>query len=290
METIELPNARLTEQAKGLVGFNEKYKKIAGQLRLLLEKQEVREWSIGHYGKVIGACLWAEDRHGLAIFSGDVGTGKTITAECTANRVCREIGREGRLLKVGADIRGSGLHGEMSRRIGEAFSELAEQAGKRRVAFLLVDEADAIATERSTEQMHQEEKAGVNFLIQGLDGIRRKDGRAIAFLCTNRVGVLDAAIVRRAACHLVFERPTVEQASELLRQDLAETGISEDRIKLLAERTTTRTRATGVGYTFSDYRQRLFPEAVARAYPGNKLTWEILQQSAEDIQPTPEVT
>ena len=290
MEIIELPNARLIEQEEGLIGFEERYRKVAGQLRLLLEKREVRDWSIGHYGKVIGACRWAEDRHGLAIFSGDVGTGKTITSECTANRLSRELRREGRLLKVAADIRGSGLHGEMSRRIGEAFSDLAEQAGKRRVAFLLVDEADAIATERSTEQMHQEEKAGVNFLIQGLDGIRRKEGRAIAFLCTNRVGVLDAAIVRRAACHLVFERPTVEQATELLRQDLAETGISEDQLKLLAERTTSSAGKTGVGYTFSDYRQRLLPEAIARAYPGNRLTWEILQQAAEDIQPTPEVT
>ena len=290
METIELPNGRLSEQTEGLIGFEEKYKKIARQLRLLLEKQEVREWSIEHYGRLIGACLWAEDRHGLAIFSGDVGTGKTITAECTANRLSRELKREGRLLKVGADIRGTGLHGEMSRRIGEAFSDLVDQAGKRRIAFLLVDEADAIATERSTEQMHQEEKAGVNFLIQGLDGIRRKEGRAMAFLCTNRVSVLDAAIVRRAACHLVFERPTVEEATELLRRDLAGTGIPEDRLKLLAERTTSRTGRTGIGYTYSDYRQRLLPEAVARAYPGTRLTWEILQQAAEDIQPTPEVT
>ena len=289
METIELPNERLIQQAEGLVGFEEKYKKVAGQLRLVLEKSEVRKWSMENYGKIIGACLWAEDRHGLAIFSGDVGTGKTITAECTANHLSRELGREGRLLKVGADIRGTGLHGEMSRRIGETFANLVEQAGKRRIAFLLVDEADAIATERSTEQMHQEEKAGVNFLIQGLDTIRRKDGRAIAFLCTNRVGVLDAAIVRRAVCHLVFERPTAEEATELLIQDLAGTGISENRIKLLAERTTSKSGRAEIGYTFSDFRQRLLPEAVAKAYPKNRLTWEILEQAAEDVQATPEV-
>ena len=290
MEILELPNERLTTQGLGLIGFEGTYKKIAGHLRLLLERDEVREWSRRHYGKVVGACTWSEERHAVCIFSGDVGTGKTITAECTANQLSRELGREGRLLKVGADIRGSGLHGDMSRRIGEAFSNLVEQAGKRRIAFLLIDEADAIATERSTEQMHQEEKAGVNFLIQGLDGIREKNGRAVAFLCTNRVAVLDAAIVRRAAYHMMFERPTVDQAEQLLKQDLQGTDISKEEIRQLAHLTTSSRGGVAVGFTYSDYRQRLFPEAIARAYPDYKLSAEILRQAAEEIHPTPEVT
>ena len=290
MEILELPTDRLATQGQGLIGFEETYCRIARQLRLLLEKDDVRKWSRKHYGKLIGACTWSEERHAVCIFSGDVGTGKTITAECTANRLSQELRMEGRLLKVGADIRGSGLHGDMSRRISDAFSKLVEQAGKRRLAFLLIDEADAIATERGTEQMHQEEKAGVNFLIQGLDGIRQKNGRASAFLCTNRISVLDAAIVRRAACHVTFHRPTTQQAEQLLTQDLDGTGISREQIAQLAQFTTSHRGEVGIGFTYSDYRQRLFPEAVARAYPTRSLTWEILMETAEDMRPTPEVT
>ena len=290
MDTVELPDNGLKKQADRLVGFEERYDRVSGHLRLILEKGEVRSWSVKHYGKVIGAVTSAEDRHALCIFSGDVGTGKTVVAECTANRLSQEARTEGRLLKIGSDIRGSGLHGDMSRRIGEAFRILSEQAGKKRFAFLLIDEADAIATKRSTEQMHQEEKAGVNFLIQELDRIRQKGGRAIVFLCTNRVAVLDAAIVRRAACHLIFERPTQEEAEQLLRHDLAGTEITEEQIRLLAKRTTSGAHVDNVGYTFSDYRQRLLPGAVAKAYPKKKLSWRILEQMVEEIRPTPKVT
>ena len=289
MEIVELPNETFTIRAASLVGFDDKYRRVSGDLRLILERQEVREWSERHYGAIIGACQWAEDRHPLAVFSGDVGTGKTVTAECVANRLCQDLRREGRLLKVSANIRGSGLHGDMSRQIGSAFEDLSEQAGKRRLAFLLVDEADSIATERSTEQMHQEEKAGVNFLIQGLDGIRNKDGRAIALLCTNRFSVLDSAIVRRAACHLEFSRPSLEEAVQLLKQDLCGTGITEDQILVLAKQTVSHLDEKELGYTFSDYRQRLYPRAIADAYPRSKLTWEVLRKAAEGIRATPEV-
>lgn len=289
MEVTELPTEILTKQAAGLVGFERRYEQVARQLRLILEKDEVASWSKKHYGRVIDACMWAENRHALCIFSGDVGTGKTTTAECIANRLSQDTGREGRLLKVGSDIRGSGLHGDMSRQIGAAFSNLAEYAGKRRLAFLLIDEADAIATERNTEQMHQEEKAGVNFLVQGLDGIREKKGRAAAFLCTNRAKVLDAAIVRRAACLMLFERPTKQEAEELLRRDLSGTKISEEMIKKLAEKTASGGANGEVGYTFSDYRQRWLPEAISRAYPDKRLTPEILEETAKEIGATPEV-
>ena len=287
MEMIQLPTEILTKQATGLVGFERRYEQVARHLRLILEKDEVASWSKRYYGRVIDACVWAENRHALCIFSGDVGTGKTTTAECIANRLSQDTGREGRLLKVGSDIRGSGLHGDMSRQIGAAFSNLAECAGKRRLAFLLIDEADAVATERNMEQMHQEEKAGVNFLIQGLDGIRAKNGRAAAFLCTNRVKVLDAAIVRRAAFLMPFDRPTKQEAEELLRRDLAGTKISEGAIKKLAAKTASGGTEGEIGYTFSDYRQRWLPEAIARAYPDRSLTSEILEETANEIAATP---
>jgi AAA+ superfamily predicted ATPase len=75
----------------------------------------------------------------------------------------------------------------MGNLVNDAFAELKTQAGKKRIAFLLIDEADAIASTRSTMQMHQEEKAAVNTLIQKIDEIRELNGRAILFMSTNRL-------------------------------------------------------------------------------------------------------
>ena len=77
---------------------------------------------------------------------------KTITAECIANRLTTETQKNGFLLKLSTRVRGKGLHGEMSQLIQNAFENLTTQAGKKRLAFLLIDEADSIASLRSTEQ------------------------------------------------------------------------------------------------------------------------------------------
>jgi ATP-dependent 26S proteasome regulatory subunit len=48
--------------------------------------------------------------------------------------------------------------------VNSAFDKLIQEAGKKRLAFLFIDEADAIASTRSTLQMHQEEKAAVKYI------------------------------------------------------------------------------------------------------------------------------
>ena len=140
----------------------------------------------------------------------------------------------------------------MSQLIQDAFENLTTQAGKNRLSFLLIDEADSIATLRSTEQMHQEEKAAVNTLIQKIDEIRQVGGRAIVFLCTNRANVIDQAIVRRAALHIEFFRPSEAECLELLKQDLEGVGLTAEQLDELASLISGR-QHKGVGYSFSDF-------------------------------------
>ncbi len=71
--------------------------------------------------------------------------------------------------------------------------------GKTRQAFLIIDEADSLASTRETAQSHHEDKVAVNTIIQKVDDLRRHSGRILVFLCTNRAAALDPAIVRRAA-------------------------------------------------------------------------------------------
>lgn len=80
-----------------------------------------------------------------------------------------------------------------------------------RGVILLVDEADALAQSRELAQMHHEDRAGVNALIRGIDGLRDDRLPVLTILCTNRPEALDPAIIRRAAALLPFARPNDDQ-------------------------------------------------------------------------------
>ncbi len=285
----ELPSRELENIAETLVGFERHYEALKNHLMVVLMSDRVDEWSKKYYEQIIPLCKVIQQRYPLFLFSGDVGTGKTVTAECAANRLTKEMEREGFLLKLSTRVRGKGLHGEMSQLIQDAFENLTTQAGKRRLSFLLIDEADSIASLRSTEQMHQEEKAAVNTLIQKIDEIRQVGGRAVVFLCTNRANVIDQAVVRRAALHIEFSRPNEEECLELLKHDLQGIGLTSKELRELASLTSAGGHYGDNGYTFSDFRLRFLPEAIARAFPNQGLTFDILKEAALVVKPSPRI-
>ena len=285
----ELPSRELENIAETLVGFERHYEALKNHLMVVLMSDRVDEWSKKYYEQIIPLCKVIQQRYPLFLFSGDVGTGKTVTAECAANRLTKEMEREGFLLKLSTRVRGKGLHGEMSQLIQDAFENLTTQAGKRRLSFLLIDEADSIASLRSTEQMHQEEKAAVNTLIQKIDEIRQVGGRAVVFLCTNRANVIDQAVVRRAALHIEFSRPNKEECLELLKHDLQGIGLTSKELRELASLTSAGGHYGDNGYTFSDFRLRFLPEAIARAFPNQGLTFDILKEAALVVKPSPRI-
>ena len=286
----ELPSSELENIAKTLIGFEKHYEALKNHIIVMLMPDHVSKWSKNHYKQVIPLCNIIQHRYPLFLFSGDVGTGKTITAECAANRLTRETQKNGFLLKLSTRVRGKGLHGEMSQLIQDAFENLTTQAGKRRLAFLLIDEADSIASLRSTEQMHQEEKAAVNTLIQKIDEIRQAGGRAVVFLCTNRVNVIDQAIVRRSALHIEFSRPDRKQCLELLKHDLQGIKLTEKHFNELASMTSKGGYYKDNGYTFSDFRLRFLPEALSRAFPDTALTFDILKETVLAVKPSPRIS
>ena len=131
-------------------------------------------------------CCGRTERYPLVIFAGDVGTGKTVTAEGACDRLAREAKREAMLFKLSTRVRGSGKVGQMSTLLNEAFEVVAKQAGKTRQAFLIIDEADSLASTPGNRQSHHEDKVAVNTIIQKVDDLRRHSGRILVFLCTNR--------------------------------------------------------------------------------------------------------
>ena len=285
----ELPSSNLENISKMLIGFEKHYETMKNHIMMMLMPNNINEWSKKYYKKIIPVCEIIQHRYPLFLFSGDVGTGKTITAECVANRLTKDMQRNGFLLKLSTRVRGKGLHGEMSQLIQDAFENLKIQAGKKRLAFLLIDEADSIASLRSTEQMHQEEKAAVNTLIQKIDEIRQIGGRAVVFLCTNRINVIDQAIVRRSALHIEFSRPNKKECLELLKHDLQGIQLTEKHFNELASMISKGGAYKDNSYTFSDFRLRFLPEALARAFPNKALSFDILKETVLTVKPSPRI-
>lgn len=286
--TIELPNSDVKERTKHLIGFEAKFQRIYGNLKLLLDQEGLIAWSKKHHAVELPVISQLTDRYPLIILSGDAGTGKTVAAEAIADRMVTELKKEGFFLKLSTRVRGEGLHGQMGNLVNDAFTELKTQAGKKRLAFLLIDEADSIATTRSTMQMHQEEKAAVNTLIQKVDEIRELKGRAVIFMSTNRLHFIDEAIIRRAAVILEFERPNEEERKALFSQSLEGVNLDEKEIDELAELTGPK-KNDGLGYSFSDIRLKVLPEAIAMSYPDRPLTMDAIRETLLKIKPSPKI-
>ncbi|MHB1937478.1 MAG: AAA family ATPase [Acidobacteriaceae bacterium] len=284
---LELPNADIAASAKRLVGFENRYQKLHRALRLLADPEELRAWSRKHHHKELAVCAAVADRYPLVIFAGDVGTGKTVTAEGACDRLAREARKEAMLFKLSTRVRGSGKVGQMSTLLNQAFDVVAKQAGKFRQAFLIIDEGDSLASTRDTAQSHHEDKVAVNTIIQKVDDLRRHSGRVLVFLCTNRAGALDPAIVRRAAVSEQFNRPTDQEREELFHMDLDGLATTDKTIRELVRLTGPRDGRPG--FTFSDLRSKLLPDALCRAFPSRALTEDDLIAAAKEVLPSPVV-
>lgn len=284
---IVLPNLELTKKEARLVGFAARYRRVHDQLQLMLRADEVGTWSKQYYKKrLIPLCELLDEQYPLVVFHGDVGTGKTATAECMANRLVREAKTEDSVLyKFSNRVRGGGKVGEMSTLLTEAFQRIRESAGKSRRAIVIIDEGDSLAARRTQEHSHHEDKVAVNTLIQNIDRLREHGGRVVTILCTNRFAVLDLAVTRRAAIIEEFTRPTSEERRQLFQMDLDGLDLKPSQLEELV--TLTGGRNGSPPFTYSDLRSRLYPAALAKAFPNRALTFADLREVAGTLKPTP---
>lgn len=285
---VPLPDTRLNEQAQRLVGFKARYEKMHQDLRLLIDKEGLEQWSKKHYKAHVALLHSLLDRYPLVVFHGDVGTGKTATAEAVSNALAKELGKDAMLFKLSTRVRGSGNVGEMSALINQAFEIVGKEAGKAKFSFLIIDEADSLAASRSGNQSHHEDKVAVNTLIQKIDDVRRFGGRVLVILCTNRYEALDPAILRRAAYVEEFHRPDDSERREILNLDCDGLGFSSTEIEELVKLTGPH-GPHKLGYTFSDIRTRLLPDALAQAYPSRKIGHTDLINAVSRVTPSPSI-
>lgn len=158
---------------------------------------------------------YMQESHGLTVFHGDPGTGKSALARVVGDAYCRLKGIPGTALYLSTEARGEGLVGQFSQRVRAAFDQLrALPAGTLRL--LIIDELDALAVRRSEAQAHQEDRAATAALLQLLDAVAGTPRLAV-IATTNRLDALDPALVRRAHC-VAFDRPDQEAREALLAE------------------------------------------------------------------------
>lgn len=291
---VTLPDPDARDRLHRLVGMQDKIQRLANVLAVLINPKGLEAWAKKNHPDAVALVDTVLRRPPLVILAGDVGSGKTELAETIGDQVARQEDIEIALLPLSLASRGQGRVGEMTQLVASAFEQAAAQAEKLKSAsgkarggvILLVDEADALAQSRESEQMHHEDRAGVNAFIRGID--RFANGRlpAAVLMCTNRLGALDPAVRRRAADILEFRRPDDELRRHLLAQWLLPAGLRDADIAALV-RATGATKQVDYGFTFSDITQRLLPAIVLDAYPSSAIKAVRALEIATGMRPTP---
>lgn len=292
---ITLPDTDAQSRLARLVGMDDKIRRLANILAVLINPAGLQKW-LSHYHAEATVLLDAVLRRPpLVVLSGDVGSGKTELAETIGDMVARQEDIDITLLPLSLSSRGQGRVGEMTQLVTAAFDHAFNEATKCKASkggrarggvILLIDEADALAQSREADQMHHEDRAGVNAFIRGIDRLANGNLPAAVLMCTNRLNALDPAVRRRAADILVFERPDDTQRLEVLHRRLADVGF--DKVDLQTLVSVTGAHATrSHGFTYSDLTQRLLPAIVLDAYPNGPIMPARAIELARTMAPTP---
>ncbi len=205
--SITLPDSDARDRLARLVGMEDKIKRLTNILSVLINPHGLQKWQKDHHPDAPRLMDSVLRRPPLVVLSGDVGSGKTELAETIGDPVARQEDIDITLLPMSLSSRGQGRVGEMTQLVTAAFEHAYAEASKLKSAkgaarggvILLVDEADALAQSRETEQMHHEDRAGVNAFIRGIDRLASGRLPAAVIMCTNRLSALDPAVRRRAA-------------------------------------------------------------------------------------------
>jgi hypothetical protein len=148
-----------------------------------------------------------------ALFAGDSGTGKTMSAEVIANALALSLYR----IDLSAVV--SKYIGETEKNLRKLF-DAADDGG----AILFFDEADALFGKRSEVRDSHDRYANIetNYLLQRLEAFR-----GLAILATNMKSSLDAAFTRRLRFIVNFPHPGIEERRRMWERAFPPAALAE---------------------------------------------------------------
>jgi SpoVK/Ycf46/Vps4 family AAA+-type ATPase len=209
------------------------------------------------------------ERHptGLALafnFAGPSGTGKTICAEAIAHTLGRRL-----LIVRYAELESMWM-GETPKNVTAVFRLAREQR-----AVLLFDEADAVASRRSTsvqEGFQREGNLVVNVLLQELESFS-----GVVIFATNLAANFDPAFERRIRLHVLFEMPGTDEREQIWRVQM------HPKLTPLAPDVDFRALAEQYEVSGGDIRNAVLKAALAAAgEPGRDASKAIHQRHLEE--------
>jgi SpoVK/Ycf46/Vps4 family AAA+-type ATPase len=292
--TYEYPDPEAKRRLASLVGIDDIKSLLHKGLSLTINPSSILDWSKKHHKKELFILKQFLTRPPLFILAGDVGVGKTAIAESIGDTVARSENINIYLYRMSLSSRGSGLVGEMTKLVTSAFNEVTAAASKfksgsgkpKGACILFIDEADALVQSRGEDQMHHEDRAGVNAVIRGIDDIAAKGLPVAVIMCTNRLAAIDPAIQRRASEMITFSRPNEAQLAKIFSDAFLDIGFTEKEIKkLVDEALPSKERPTL--YTFSDLTQRYLPRLILECFPDKSITFDLALSVLKKIIPTP---
>jgi len=255
------PDKRAEKVFEGLVGIEKQKDELTASLYFFFDKDTITKWQKAHHATGLAFLDRVISEMPLVILSGEVGCGKSALASSIGTPVAKKLGKRIMCFETPSDVRGSGRVGELSGRVTSAFQQAKARVKTGECGLLIIDEADDLATSRSQNQAHHEDRAGLNVLVKQIDSINRDKANLAVILITNRVSVLDPAIVRRASLHLVFTRPADADRKKVFQYVFRETRISDkDLDKLVAA-----SRNEKVPFTYSDLINRVARQTLLRS-------------------------
>lgn len=255
------PNAYAAESFENLIAIEQQKEELLNSLHLLFDKSNIEKWHKKHHHSKLSFLAKITDGLPLVILSGDVGCGKTALANSIATPLGKKLDKRIVCFETPSNIRGAGRVGEISNRITEAFGHVKGKIGKTDFGILIIDEADDLATSREQNQAHHEDRAGLNVLIKQIDLITREEANLAVILITNRLKVLDPAIIRRATQVITFERPDKAARKIVFQSIFSGVGLKVEELSKLVE----ATEMKEVLYSFSDLIQKVGKQAVIKA-------------------------
>lgn len=148
-----------------------------------------------------------------ALFAGDSGTGKTMSAEVIANAL------ELALYRIDLSALVSKYIGETEKNLRKVF-DAAEDGG----AILFFDEADALFGKRSEVRDSHDRYANIetNYLLQRMESFR-----GLAILATNMKSSLDAAFTRRLRFIVSFPHPGIAERMQMWERAFPSEALAE---------------------------------------------------------------